>query len=246
MADSGFLVIIPTYNEAESAPRLISSVLRLAPRVHILVVDDNSPDGTAEICQEIADGDERVHVMRRVNKRGLGSAYIAGFGWGLSRGFVAMVEMDADGSHRPEDLVVMLESFEADPSLDLVIGSRWVSGGTVQNWARNRALLSRSANKYAKVLLGIPINDMTAGFRVYRADLLSRIDFSAIVSEGYCFQIEMTRKVHAVGGLIHEVPITFVERQFGVSKMSSKIVIEAILLVTFWGLLRPLDALRRK
>ena len=246
MASNGFLIIVPTYNEAESAPRLISSVLRLTPEAHILIVDDGSPDGTADICQEIADFDERVHVMRRADKQGLGSAYIAGFGWGLTRGFAAMVEMDADGSHRPEDLLLMLESFESDSSLDLVIGSRWVSGGTVQNWARNRELLSRGANRYAKTLLGIPINDVTAGFRVYRATLLSRIDFASIVSEGYCFQIEMTRKVLALGGLIHEIPITFVERQHGVSKMTAKIVIEAMLRVTMWGLLRPLGVLRRK
>ena len=234
------LVIVPTYNEAQSVPRLISSVLELLPAIHILVVDDGSPDGTANICQSIADADSlgRVHVMRRAGKQGLGSAYIAGFGWGAARGYEAMIEMDADGSHRPIDLVGIVAAFDADESIDCVIGSRWMSGGKVVNWAKQREALSRGANKYAQFMLGLKVNDITAGFRVYRSNLLAKIDFATVVSEGYCFQIEMTRKVVGLGAKIKELPITFVEREFGVSKMNGNIVIEAMSRVTLWGLSR--------
>ena len=234
------LVIVPTYNEAQSAPRLISSVLELLPAIHVLVVDDGSPDGTADICQSLADADSlgRVHLMRRSGKQGLGSAYIAGFGWSAAHGYKALIEMDADGSHRPIDLVAMVAAFENDKSIDCVIGSRWMPGGKVVNWAKQREALSRMANKYAKFMLGLKVNDVTAGFRIYRASLLAKIDFETVVSEGYCFQIEMTRKVVALGAKINEVPITFVEREFGVSKMSGNIVFEAMSRVTLWGLLR--------
>jgi dolichol-phosphate mannosyltransferase len=178
--------------------------------------------------------------MRRAGKQGLGSAYIAGFGWGASRGYKAMIEMDADGSHRPIDLVAMVTAFESDESIDCVIGSRWMPGGKVVNWAKQREALSRGANKYAKFMLGLKVNDITAGFRVYRTSLISRIDFATVVSEGYCFQIEMTRKVVGLGAKIKEVPITFVEREFGVSKMSGNIVVEAMSRVTVWGLQRAL------
>jgi dolichol-phosphate mannosyltransferase len=234
------LVIVPTYNEAPNAPRLIVSVLELLPAIHILVVDDGSPDETADICQSIADADSlgRVHVMRRAGKQGLGSAYITGFGWGAARGYIAMIEMDADGSHRPIDLVAMLAAFDADETIDCVIGSRWMAGGKVVNWAKQREALSRGANKYAKFMLGLKVNDITAGFRVYRSSLLAKIDFATVVSEGYCFQIEMTRKVVGLNAKIKEVPITFVEREFGMSKMSSNIVVEAISRVTLWGIQR--------
>jgi dolichol-phosphate mannosyltransferase len=236
------LVIVPTYNEAQSAPRLISSVLELLPAIHILVVDDGSPDGTADICQSIAaDSLGRVQVMRRAGKQGLGSAYIAGFGWGAARGYKAMIEMDADGSHRPIDLVSMVAAFESDESIDCVIGSRWMPGGKVANWAKRREALSRGANKYAKFMLGLKVNDITAGFRLYRSNLLAKIDFATVVSEGYCFQIEMTRKVVGLDAKIKEVPITFVEREFGVSKMSGYIVFEAMSRVTIWGLLRIIE-----
>jgi dolichol-phosphate mannosyltransferase len=236
------LVIVPTYNEAQSVPRLISSVLELLPAIHVLVVDDGSPDGTADICQGIADGDSlgRVHIMRRAGKQGLGSAYISGFGWGATRGYQAIIEMDADGSHRPIDLVAMVAAFDADETIDCVIGSRWMPGGKVVNWAKQREALSRGANKYAKFMLGLKVNDITAGFRVYRSSLLGKIDFATVVSEGYCFQIEMTRKVVGLNAKIKEVPITFVEREFGVSKMSGNIVIEAMSRVTVWGLQRAL------
>ena len=232
------LVIVPTYNEVESAPRLISRVTELLSDVHILVVDDGSPDGTAHVVEAMAEGelDGRIHILHRKEKAGLGAAYLAGFTWGIEHGYATLVEMDADGSHRPEDLVELIKLAQANPSLDLVIGSRWVDGGTVRNWAKSRELLSRAANKYAKLVLGVAVNDVTAGFRVYKTSIIEQIDFSTVMSQGYCFQIEMTRKVLALNGEIREVPITFIEREFGVSKMNAKIVVEAMLRVTLWGL----------
>ena len=239
MSTSKTLVIVPTYNEVESAPRLISRVAELLSDVHILVVDDGSPDGTANVVEAMAEGelDGRIHVIRRKEKAGLGAAYLAGFTWGIAHGYETLVEMDADGSHRPEDLVELIEVSRANPHLDLVIGSRWVNGGAVRNWAKSRELLSRAANKYAKLMLGVGVNDVTAGFRVYTTSIIKQIDFTTVQSQGYCFQIEMTRKVLALNGKIREVPIIFIEREFGVSKMNMKIVIEAMLRVTFWGLL---------
>lgn len=166
----------------------------------------------------------------------MGAAYLAGFTWGIAHGYETLVEMDADGSHRPEDLVELIKVSRTNPHLDLVIGSRWVNGGAVRNWAKSRELLSRAANKYAKLMLGVGVNDVTAGFRVYTSSIIEQIDFSIVLSQGYCFQIEMTRKVLALNGKIREVPITFIEREFGVSKMNIKIVIEAMLRVTLWGL----------
>jgi len=232
------LVIVPTFNELESAPRLISRVCELIPDVHILVVDDGSPDGTADVVESMAQGQlaGRIHVMRRKEKSGLGAAYLAGFSWGIEHGYETLIEMDADGSHRPEDLVNLIKISRANPSLDLIIGSRWVKGGAVRNWAKSRELLSRAANKYAKLMLNVGVKDVTAGFRVYKTSIIERIDFSTVLSQGYCFQIEMTRKVLSLNGKIKEVPITFIEREFGVSKMNMKIVIEAMVRVTLWGL----------
>ena len=232
------LVIVPTYNEVESAPRLISRVSELVPDLHILVVDDGSPDGTADVVENMAQGElvGRIFVLRRKEKNGLGAAYLAGFAWGIERGYETLIEMDADGSHRPEDLVELIKVSRANPHLDLVIGSRWVNGGAVRNWAKTRELLSRAANKYAKLMLGVGVNDVTAGFRVYTTSIIEQIDFTTVQSQGYCFQIEMTRNILALDGKIREVPITFIEREFGVSKMNLKIVIEAMLRVTYWGL----------
>jgi dolichol-phosphate mannosyltransferase len=237
------LVIVPTYNEAQSVPRLIASVLELLPALHILVVDDESPDGTADICQKIADADSlgRVHILRRVGKRGFSSAYIAGFRWGMAKDYAALIQMDADGSHRAIDLASLITKFENDQSIDCLIGSRWTKGGSVVNWPKHRELLSRTANTYAKIVLGIKVTDMTAGFRIYRKGLLEKVDFDKVISDGYCFQIELLIKIVTLGVRVVEVPITFMEREFGVSKMRTNIIFEAISRVTFWGLQRALN-----
>jgi dolichol-phosphate mannosyltransferase len=232
------LLVTPTYNEIESVPRLITEVCELLPGVHILVVDDGSPDGTADAVEALNKGvlEGRIFVLRRTEKAGLGAAYLAGFEWGFAHGYETMVEMDADGSHRPEDLVRLLKVFFADPSIDLVIGSRWIEGSSVENWSKKREILSRGANKYAGIMMRTGVKDMTAGFRVFKSSALRRVHFSTVKSQGYCFQIEMARKILATNGKVREVPITFVEREFGVSKMNIKIVVEAMVRVTLWGL----------
>jgi dolichol-phosphate mannosyltransferase len=242
MINQQMLVIVPTYNEVESAPRLITSILEVLPALHILIVDDESPDGTADICQKIADADSlgRVHILRRVGKRGFSSAYIAGFRWGMAKDYAALIQMDADGSHRAIDLASLITKFEKDQSIDCLIGSRWTKGGSVVNWPKHRELLSRTANTYAKIVLGIKVNDMTAGFRIYRKGLLEKVDFDKVISDGYCFQIELLIKIVTLGARVVEVPIMFMEREFGVSKMRSNIIFEAISRVTFWGLQRAL------
>jgi dolichol-phosphate mannosyltransferase len=242
MNEQAMLVIVPTYNEAESAPRLITALLEVLPALHILIVDDASPDGTADICQKIADADSfgRVHILRRTGKRGFSSAYIAGFKWGLAKDYGALIQMDADGSHRPIDLVTLISKFEGNSSIDCIIGSRWTKGGSVVNWPKHREVLSRTANTYAKIVLGIKVNDMTAGFRIYRKNLLEKIDFENVISDGYCFQIELLIKIVTLGARVVEAPITFMEREFGVSKMRTNIIFEAISRVTFWGLQRAL------
>ena len=230
------LVIIPTYNEAGNIEKSVELLFKFNPAVSLLIVDDSSPDGTGAIADRLAKANKSISVLHRKGKEGLGAAYLAGFDWGFSKKFDVMVEMDADGSHRPEDLVNLIKISRANPSLDLIIGSRWVKGGAVRNWAKSRELLSRAANKYAKLMLHVGVNDVTAGFRVYKTSIIERIDFSTVLSQGYCFQIEMTRKVLSLNGKIKEVPITFIEREFGVSKMNTKIVIEAMVRVTLWGL----------
>jgi dolichol-phosphate mannosyltransferase len=233
-----YLVIIPTYNEAESLPILLRELVRLGPDFNFLVVDDGSPDGTAEICEKLKDEIAGIEVLRRPTKSGLGSAYRDGYQVALAKNFDAVIQIDADGSHQVADLAKLLEKFESNKSLDLVIGSRWVNGGSVLNWSKHRELLSRAANVYSKLVLGLKILDSTAGFRIYKTSEIRKLDLGSIKSEGYCFQIEMTREISQIGGLISEVPITFVERKYGKSKMSGKIVLEAMLRVTYWGLLR--------
>jgi dolichol-phosphate mannosyltransferase len=222
------IVVIPTYNEVESIGILLDA-LKLLP-LDILVVDDGSPDGTAELCR--AHG---VEVISRSGKLGLGSAYRSGFAVALDRGYANVIEMDADGSHQVSDLVTMMEWIGTS---ELLIGSRWVADGAIENWSKFREYLSKGANAYANAVLSLGIKDTTSGLRIYNADLLKRMDISTIRSEGYCFQIEMTRRAIARGASIGEIPITFIERAHGVSKMSFAIALEAILRITSWGLLR--------
>ena len=230
-----YLVVLPTYNELESLPVVLERLFAHNPQVNVLIVDDASPDGTGELADRMAKADARIQVLHREAKNGLGAAYIAGFRLGLAQGFDYLLEMDADGSHRSQDLVKLIE---ASTNADLVIGSRWVRGGAVENWAWHRVALSRLGNLYARTLLGVTIRDMTAGFRVFRADLLAKLIENDVASAGYSFQIEMAWRASRAGAVITEVPITFVEREFGSSKMSSAIVREALWLITRWGLRR--------
>ncbi len=227
------LVIIPTYNERENLESMAERVLRSVPGVELLVVDDNSPDGTGALAEDLAFREPRLHVVHRPGKQGLGAAYQAGFRWGLDRGYEVFVEMDGDGSHQPEQLHRLLEGLE---HADMVIGSRWVGGGQIENWPLRRMLLSRAGSLYARVALGLPFHDITGGYRAFRASALDAIGLSTVASEGYCFQIDMLWHAYRRGLRVAEVPITFVERQFGVSKMGAGIVREAIAKVTLWGL----------
>ncbi|PZR52812.1 dolichol-phosphate mannosyltransferase [Xylanimonas oleitrophica] len=230
------LVIIPTYDERESLPTTLADVRHHVPDVDVLVVDDASPDGTGELADALAAEDAAVHVLHRTGKGGLGAAYVAGFRWGLERGYELLVEMDADGSHRAVDLPRLLARAAAPDGPDLVVGSRWVQGGAVVNWPWYRSALSRGGNTYVRLALGMPVRDATAGFRAYPARTLRRIDLGSVASHGYCFQVDMTWRVVRDGGRAAEVPITFVERVAGVSKMSRAIVVEALTRTTAWGL----------
>jgi len=237
------LVVLPTYNEAENIERVLQSVRDALPDAGILVVDDGSPDGTAELADNMAEKIGGIDVLRRSAKSGLGSAYKAGFRWGLERGWDAFVEMDSDFSHDPAalpDLVAPLER-----GIDLSVGSRYVKGGEIPNWSVGRRVISRGGNLYADILLGLGVKDSTAGFRAYRAEILRKIDLRAVRAEGYGFQIEMVRQVFDQGGRVTEVPICFVDRVEGVSKMSSDIVSEAFLLVTWWAAVRAAKAAGR-
>lgn len=227
------LVVIPTYNERENLADITARVLRSAPDVDVLVVDDNSPDGTGALASALSSGHDRIHVLHRAGKEGLGAAYRAGFAWGLERGYDRLVEMDADGSHQPEQLKRLLDRLD---SADVVLGSRWVSGGAVENWPAKRVLLSRGGSLYARIALGLPVRDVTGGYRAFTAGALHVIGYQDVLSQGYCFQIDMLWRAYKAGQRIAEVPITFVERVYGESKMSSGIVKEAILRVTMWGL----------
>jgi len=232
------LIIVPTYNELVSAPLLVRRIFKYIPESNILVVDDGSPDKTADAIRELQQEFPTLHLLERKTKLGLGSAYRLGFTWGLERGYEELIEMDADLSHRVRDLKKMIDAKELQPDVDLVIGSRWIPGGKTENWSRGRELLSRAANLYVRAMLGLGVRDSTAGFRIYSSSMLKRLNMESIKSEGYSFQIEMTRAVHELDGKIIEVPITFRERENGVSKMSKSIVREAMLLVTIWGLKR--------
>lgn len=229
------LVIIPTYNERENLPTIVRRLNDACPGVHVLVVDDGSPDGTGALADELALADpDRVHVMHRTVKDGLGAAYLAGFAWGLGRQYSVLVEMDADGSHAPEQLQRLLDAL--DRGADVAIGSRYVPGGEVRNWPRRREMLSKTANWYARLLLGVDVHDITAGYRAYRREVLEKIDLSAVDSKGYGFQVDLTWRSINNGFTVVEVPITFAEREHGESKMDGSTIREAIVKVAQWGI----------
>lgn len=237
------LVIIPTYNELENLPLIIGRVHAARPEVHVLVVDDGSPDGTGHLADELSLADpDRVHVMHRAGKEGLGAAYLAGFAWGLNRQYSVLVEMDADGSHAPEQLHRLLDAVDA--GADVAIGSRYVQGGAVRNWPWRRLVLSKTANTYSRLLLGVDIHDITAGYRAYRREVLEKLDLTAVDSKGYCFQIDLTWRAINNGFKVVEVPITFTERELGVSKMSGSNIREAMVKVAQWGIGGRLDRAR--
>lgn len=227
------LVVIPTYDERENVELIVSRLRRSVPAADVLVVDDNSPDGTGEVADQLAADDDHVHVLHRLGKGGLGAAYLAGFAWGLERQYDVLVEMDADGSHQPEQLPPMLAALV---EADLVIGSRWVRGGAVQNWPLHRKVLSRGANTYTRIALGLAVRDATAGFRAFRATTLTQLDLHDVASQGYCFQIDLAWRAAQRGLRVVEVPITFVERERGQSKMSGAIIRESLVKVSVWGL----------
>lgn len=222
------IVVIPTYNEAENIENLIKQIHSLLPEIHILVVDDNSPDGTGKIVQDLKANDDRIHLKERPGKMGLGTAYCDGFKYALDLGYEAICEMDADFSHDPAELLNFFKEF---PNYDLMIGSRYIKGVNVINWPLSRLLLSYGANLYTKIITGMPINDATGGFKCFRASKLAEIDLDTIKSNGYGFQIEMNFRMWKNGARIKEIPIIFVDRRSGVSKMNKKIIYEAVFLV---------------
>lgn len=233
LAGGRALVIVPTYNERDSIAQVARRLFETGDeRVELLVVDDASPDGTAEVVRQLAAGEHPIHLNERDGKRGLGSAYIAGFRWAIEQSYGAVVEMDADLSHDPADVPRLLDALSG---ADLVIGSRYVPGGGTRNWSRTRILLSRGGNVYARALLGFEVRDSTAGFRAYRTSFLESQDLASVTSEGYAFQVEMTLRAHRSGARIKEIPITFVERTSGRSKMSRRIVAEALGSILRWG-----------
>lgn len=237
----GVLVVVPTYNERPNIESAVSRVRVAVPGAHLLVVDDGSPDGTGVLADELAAGDPHVHVLHRAGKQGLGKAYVAGFNWGFEQRFEVLVEMDADGSHQPEQLPRLLAGLD---HADVVIGSRWVPGGVVVNWPLYREAISRCANAYARLALGIPVRDATAGFRAYRAVVLDKIGLAEVASAGYCFQVDLVLRALRAGFRVAEVPIEFVDRTQGTSKMNGQIVAEAFARVTLWGLRHPFGGRR--
>ncbi|MGY6497741.1 MAG: polyprenol monophosphomannose synthase [Microcella sp.] len=230
------LIVVPTYNEADSLRSIIARIRVAVPDADVLIVDDASPDGTGTIADELAAADRRIEVLHRAGKNGLGSAYLAGFALAAERGYARVVEIDADGSHDPAALPAMLTLAHTDGA-DLVIGSRWVPGGSVVNWPWFRRAISRTGNSYARRMLGSRIRDITAGFRVYRVTALVGIDRAHVSSQGYCFQVELAWRIEQAGGVVREYPIEFVERATGRSKMHAGIVAEALGRVTAWGVL---------
>jgi len=237
---AGTLVVIPTYNERENLADTVARVRAAVPAASVLVVDDSSPDGTGELADELAAADSAVQVLHRTTKDGLGAAYLVAFRWALERGYDPIVQLDADGSHLPEQLSRLLDRLEATDAAgghaDLVIGSRWVPGGSIENWPRRRELLSRWGSAYARVALGLDTRDATAGYRAFRAAALRRIRLEDVNTRGYGFQVDMLWHAREAGLTVVEVPVTFVERARGRSKMNPAIVLEAMVRVTGWGL----------
>jgi dolichol-phosphate mannosyltransferase len=226
------LVIIPTYNEAENIKPIVKRVRAAVPGAHVLIADDNSPDGTGKLADELVATDEHVHVLHRQGKEGLGAAYLAGFQWGIDKGYGVLVEMDADGSHQPEELPRLLTALK---SADLVLGSRWIPGGRVVNWPKSREILSRGGSTYSRLMLDVPIRDVTGGYRAFRKETLEGLGMADVASAGYCFQVDLAWRAVKGGFHVVEVPITFVERERGASTMSGAIVLEAMRRVTVWG-----------
>jgi dolichol-phosphate mannosyltransferase len=227
------VIVVPTYNEAQNITWIVGRTREALPEADVLVVDDGSPDGTGRIADELATRDEHVRVVHRTAKEGLGAAYLHGFGVALAAGYDVVGEMDADGSHQPEQLPAMLAALE---DADLVLGSRWVPGGSVVNWPWTRQLLSRGGNLYTRVVLGIPVRDATGGFRLFRRATLEHIDLGSVESVGYCFQADLAWRALEAGLRVREVPITFVERTHGRSKMSRDVAWESLRRITVWGL----------
>jgi dolichol-phosphate mannosyltransferase len=236
------VMVVPTYNEADNLEWIVARLRTSQPNVEVLVVDDGSPDGTGSVADGLAAADAGVHVLHRAQKAGLGAAYLAGFAWALDAGYDVIGEMDADGSHQPEQLHRLLAAL-ADA--DLAIGSRWVPGGSVVNWPLRRELLSRGGNLYVRTLLGIDVRDATAGFRLFRRSALEKIDLSSVRSTGYVFQTDLVTRCLRAGLAVQEVPIEFVERVRGDSKMSGAVATESLRRITSWGLRERRDQLRR-
>lgn len=236
------LIVIPTYNERESLPIIVAAVRTAEPDVDILIADDNSPDGTGEVAEGLRIRDSQVFVLHRAAKAGLGEAYLNAFGWAKSKSYDVVVEMDADGSHRPVDLTKILDALTHN---DVVLGSRWVKQGKVVNWPLHRKLLSRGGNLYTRFCLGIPIHDATGGFRAYKMSALDQMNIEHVESQGYCFQVDMAWRAVKAKLKITEVPITFVERELGESKMDGSIVKEALWRVTQWGIEKRLSDLKQ-
>ena len=230
--NESIVVVLPTYNERENLEGMLQRLRASVPDAAVLIVDDGSPDGTGVLGRQLAASDSRIHVLQRTAKQGLGAAYLAGFAWALERGAEVVVECDADGSHQPEELPRLLTALK---SADLVLGSRWIAGGRVVNWPKSREFLSRGGSTYSRLLLDVPLRDVTGGYRAFRRETLEGLGMSHVASAGYCFQVDLAWRAIKAGFHVVEVPITFVERERGDSKMSRAIVAEALWRVTAWG-----------
>ena len=236
------LTVIPTYNEKENLPVVVERLRAAVPDCDILVVDDNSPDGTGQLADSMAAEDSHINVLHRTIKDGLGGAYLAGFDWGLEAGYDVFVEMDADCSHQPEQLPLLLQAIEG--GADLAIGSRYVPGGKTKNWPLHRQILSRGANLYTRLILGTKVKDITAGYRAYRREALQKLNLEGIDSKGYVFQVDLAWRSEQASLKIVEVPITFVEREIGSSKMDGNIIVDSMTKVTRWGLTARVERVR--